>query len=62
MMILMAAGVKKSLVFNNVLNAVNLSIWVFVMAAGLFYIDTENWSQDKGGFLPFGWSGVSYFL
>ncbi|XP_024936750.1 probable cationic amino acid transporter isoform X2 [Cephus cinctus] len=57
MMLLMAAGVKKSLVFNNVLNAVNLAVWVFVMAAGMFYVDTANWSEHKG-FLPFGWSGV----
>ncbi|XP_012258062.1 cationic amino acid transporter 2 [Athalia rosae] len=54
---LLAAGVKKSLVFNNVLNAVNLAAWVFVMTAGLFYVDTSNWSEHKG-FLPYGWSGV----
>ncbi|PNF43297.1 putative cationic amino acid transporter [Cryptotermes secundus] len=57
MMLLMAAGVKKSLVFNNVLNALNLSVWVFVMTAGLFYVDTGNWSDHKG-FLPYGWPGV----
>lgn len=57
MMLLLAAGVKKSLVFNNVLNAVNLAVWVFVMAAGMFYVDTNNWTEHKG-FLPNGWSGV----
>ncbi|XP_044729384.1 cationic amino acid transporter 2 [Chrysoperla carnea] len=57
MMLLMAAGVKKSLIFNNVLNAINLAVWVFVMTAGLFYVDTDNWTQHKG-FLPYGWSGV----
>ncbi|XP_067005702.2 solute carrier family 7 member 14 [Anabrus simplex] len=57
MMLVMAAGVKKSLVFNNILNAVNLSAWVFVMSAGLFYVDTRNWTEH-GGFLPMGWSGV----
>ncbi|CAL1682177.1 unnamed protein product [Lasius platythorax] len=57
MMLLMAAGVKKSLVFNNVLNAINLSVWVFVMAAGMFYVDSSNWSEHSG-FLPYGWSGV----
>lgn len=61
MMVLMATGVKKSLVFNNILNAVNLSAWIFLMAAGLFYVDTSNWSQHKG-FLPFGWSGVRYYI
>lgn len=58
MMLLMAAGVKKSLVFNNVLNAINLAVWVFVMAAGMFYVDSSNWSEHSG-FLPYGWSGVS---
>ncbi|XP_012270598.1 probable cationic amino acid transporter [Orussus abietinus] len=57
MMLLMAAGVKKSLVFNNVLNAVNLAVWVFVMAAGMFYVDSKNWTEHNG-FMPYGWSGV----
>ncbi|KYM81870.1 PREDICTED: cationic amino acid transporter 2 [Atta cephalotes] len=57
MMLLMAAGVKKSLVFNNVLNAINLAVWVFVMAAGMFYVDSNNWSEHNGA-LPYGWSGV----
>lgn len=61
MMLLMAAGVRKSLMFNNVLNAVNLAVWVFIMAAGMFYVDSNNWSEHKG-FLPHGWSGVSFFI
>lgn len=58
MTMVLVAGVKKSLFFNNVLNAINLSVWVFIVTAGLFYVDTNNWTQHKG-FLPFGWSGVS---
>ncbi|XP_065285329.1 probable cationic amino acid transporter isoform X1 [Dermacentor albipictus] len=54
---LMLAGVKKSLLFNNVLNCLNFAVWVFIMGAGLFYIDTDNWTKH-GGFLPYGWSGV----
>ncbi|XP_044752454.1 probable cationic amino acid transporter isoform X1 [Coccinella septempunctata] len=57
MMLLLVAGVKKSLIFNNVLNAINLSVWVFIMTAGLFYVSTDNWTKH-GGFLPHGWSGV----
>lgn len=62
MMLLMAAGVKKSLLFTNVLNVVNLSVWVFIMAAGLFYVNSDNWAEHDGrsGFIPFGWSGVSW--
>ena len=58
-MLLLAAGVKKSLIFNNVLNAINLAVWVFVMTAGLFYVNTDNWTKHDG-FLPKGWSGVSW--
>ncbi|XP_076358317.1 putative cationic amino acid transporter [Tachypleus tridentatus] len=54
---LMVAGVKKSLLFNNVLNTLNFAVWVFVMGAGLFYVDTSNWTEH-GGFMPYGWSGV----
>jgi len=57
MMVIMAAGVKKSLIFNNILNVINLAVWVFIMTAGLFYVDSKNWSDHKG-FLPYGWSGV----
>ncbi|CAH0401882.1 unnamed protein product [Chilo suppressalis] len=56
MMMVLVAGVKKSLFFNNVLNAINLSVWVFIMAAGLFYVNIHNWTDHKG-FLPYGWSG-----
>ncbi|KAK9728725.1 hypothetical protein QE152_g17035, partial [Popillia japonica] len=58
MMLLLAAGVKKSLIFNNILNAINLAVWVFVMSAGLFYVDSDNWSKHQG-FLPYGWSGLN---
>lgn len=58
MTLVLVAGVKKSLFFNNILNIINLSVWVFIMAAGLFYIDVKNWTEH-GGFLPFGWSGVN---
>lgn len=58
MMTVLVAGVQKSVMFNNVLNAINFSAWVFIMVAGLFYVDLSNWN-DYGGFLPFGWSGVN---
>ncbi|XP_053624373.1 solute carrier family 7 member 14 [Plodia interpunctella] len=57
MTLVLVAGVKKSLFFNNVLNAINLSVWVFIMTAGLFYVDLSNWTEQPG-FLPFGWTGV----
>ncbi|KAH8238462.1 hypothetical protein KR032_007277, partial [Drosophila birchii] len=53
----LAMGASKSVIFNHSLNAINLATWVFVMAAGLFYVDTKTWSEHQG-FLPYGWSGV----
>ncbi|XP_026479827.1 cationic amino acid transporter 3 [Ctenocephalides felis] len=53
----LALGASKSVLFNHALNAINLSAWTFIMAAGLFYADSSTWSEHEG-FLPFGWSGV----
>jgi len=57
MTIILATGVKKSLLFNNVLNVVNFGVWIFIMCASVFYIDFDNWTQH-GGFAPYGWSGM----
>lgn len=54
--VIVAVGVKNSVSFNNVLNMVNLLVWVFVVIAGLFFLSGENW--EDGRFLPYGWSGV----
>ncbi|XP_007055551.1 probable cationic amino acid transporter [Chelonia mydas] len=54
--IIVAMGVKNSVGFNNMLNAINLVVWIFIMIAGLFFVNGDNWSE--GQFLPFGWSGV----
>ncbi|KAJ0008633.1 hypothetical protein NQD34_016048 [Periophthalmus magnuspinnatus] len=54
--VIVALGVKNSVGFNNALNVINLVVWVFMMIAGLFFVNGENW--DEGRFLPFGWSGV----
>lgn len=54
----LALGASKSVLFNNILNTVNLASWVFIMTAGLFYVDTSTWTEHEG-FLPYGWSGVS---
>jgi amino acid transporter len=58
--IIVALGVKNSVGFNNVLNVLNLAVWVFIMIAGLFFVNGKYWAE--GQFLPHGWSGVSSFL
>jgi solute carrier family 7 (cationic amino acid transporter), member 14 len=57
MTFVMALGASKSVIFNNVLNTINLGTFVFIVAAGLFYVDTDTWAEHQG-FLPYGWSGV----
>ncbi|MEQ2255937.1 hypothetical protein ILYODFUR_018950 [Ilyodon furcidens] len=53
---IIALGVRNSVGFNNVLNIVNLVVWVFMIIAGLFFLSASNW--EGGNFLPYGWSGV----
>ncbi|KAF3703829.1 putative cationic amino acid transporter Solute carrier family 7 member 14 [Channa argus] len=54
--VIIALGVRNSVGFNNVLNVVNLVVWVFMIIAGLFFLSVSNWEDGK--FLPYGWSGV----
>lgn len=56
--VIIALGVRNSVGFNNVLNVVNLVVWVFMIIAGLFFLSAKNW--ESGNFLPYGWSGVRY--
>ncbi|XP_013395722.1 probable cationic amino acid transporter [Lingula anatina] len=52
----LAGGVSKSVMFNNILNAINIAVWVFIVICGLFYVDSKNWTQN--GFMPYGFKGV----
>ncbi|XP_023686119.1 probable cationic amino acid transporter [Paramormyrops kingsleyae] len=54
--VIVALGVKNSVGLNNILNVVNLVVWVFIMIAGLFFVNPSNWGD--GRFLPHGWTGV----
>ncbi|XP_053198066.1 probable cationic amino acid transporter [Scomber japonicus] len=54
--VIVALGVRNTVGFNNVLNVVNLVVWIFMIIAGLFFVSAGNWEDGK--FLPYGWSGV----
>ncbi|XP_068998254.1 probable cationic amino acid transporter [Embiotoca jacksoni] len=54
--VVIALGVRNSVGFNNILNVVNLVVWIFMIIAGLFFLSASNW--EGGEFLPYGWSGV----
>ncbi|XP_073971198.1 high affinity cationic amino acid transporter 1-like isoform X2 [Rhodnius prolixus] len=63
----LAVGVKESLLINNLLTFINVSIVLFVIVVGAFKVDLRNWSLPKievppwageGGFLPYGVMGA----
>ncbi|XP_078523831.1 solute carrier family 7 member 14 [Lissotriton helveticus] len=54
--LIVAMGVKNSVGFNNLLNVINLVVWIFMIFAGFFFVNSDNWTG--GQFLPYGWSGV----
>lgn len=52
--VLLVIGVKESSVFNNYMVGLKLSILLFFIVVGAFYVRPENWTP----FLPGGWAGV----
>ncbi|XP_077998901.1 high affinity cationic amino acid transporter 1-like [Glandiceps talaboti] len=55
--LLNALGVKQTLPCMDIFTVINITIALFVIAVGAFYVKTEHWSQD-GGYFPFGERGV----
>ena len=53
----LAIGVKQSSTFSTIFNVLNFLVVLFIVVAGLFFIDTRNWTEGKGYF-PYGASGV----
>ncbi len=50
-------GISESAKFNAVMVAIKVSVVLFVILVGAFYIKPENWEP----FAPYGWSGLSVF-
>ena len=53
---IVAVGARLSTTVMMALTGVNLLVIVFVVVAGAFYVDGENWTNP--GFFPYGASGV----
>jgi len=51
---ILVLGIRESAGFNAAMVLVKIGAVLFVIVAGLGYIDTSNWSP----FMPYGWSGV----
>lgn len=54
MTIILVMGIRESAGFNAVMVLIKVGAVLFVIIAGIGYIDSTNWSP----FLPFGWTGV----
>lgn len=63
--VILVKGIKEAASTNNIIVIVKLAVVVFVIIAGLFYINPENWHPfipdvvvDEKGDSHYGWSGV----
>ncbi len=54
---ILVKGIRESAGFNIAMVILKVAIVLFVIVAGAFFINTENWSN----FAPYGWGGVSIF-
>ncbi|MDO9339392.1 MAG: amino acid permease [Bacteroidales bacterium] len=55
--IVLIKGIKESVRFNAIMVMIKLTIVLFVIVVGAFYIVPNNWKD----FAPFGYSGISFF-
>ncbi len=58
-------GIRESATFNSAMVVVKVGIVLFVIAAGVFFVDSANWfhagSGAHQGFAPYGWLGAKFF-
>lgn len=55
--VIVALGAQHSARFNKITTFINIGVILFVIIAGLFYVDSSNWSTPKK-FAPYGVSGI----
>jgi APA family basic amino acid/polyamine antiporter len=55
--VILVKGIRESAGFNTAMVVVKLAIVFFVIIAGLFFINPENWKP----FAPYGYAGISLF-
>ena len=53
-MVLLIIGIRESARFNAVMVAIKLAAVLFFLAAGVTYVEPENWQP----FAPYGWPGI----
>ena len=54
---ILVKGIAESASFNTAMVGIKLAAVLFVIGAGVFFIDKANWKP----FAPYGWTGLSFF-
>ncbi|KAK3540020.1 hypothetical protein QTP70_022815 [Hemibagrus guttatus] len=55
---LISFGVRVSSWLNHIFSTVSMIVIVFILVFGFALADLDNWSARKGGFAPYGFSGI----
>jgi APA family basic amino acid/polyamine antiporter len=55
--IILVIGIRESASFNALMVMIKVTIVLFVIVVGAFYVNPRNWTP----FAPYGWSGISFF-
>ena len=55
--VVLVRGIQQSGTFNAVMVSIKLTIVLFVIAVGAFFVHSSNWTP----FAPYGYAGVSFF-
>jgi APA family basic amino acid/polyamine antiporter len=54
---ILVVGIRESARFNTAMVLVKVTVLIFVIAVGAFYVDPRNWHP----FASYGWGGVGFF-
>ena len=54
---ILVKGIQESASFNALMVAVKVTVVLFVIVVGAFYINPDNWTP----FAPYGWTGLNFF-
>ncbi len=56
--IILVIGIRESSLVNTIMVVVKMTILIFFIVIGIFFIKPVNFNLPEYGFFPFGWSGV----
>ncbi|KPM07213.1 cationic amino acid transporter 4-like protein [Sarcoptes scabiei] len=54
----LTTGMKVTTYINNTFSIINMVAIIIIIVVGAYFSDFSNWTNVKGGFMPYGWKGV----